>query len=366
MAKDINLLDNVNELLSLHEAFTDKHTILIVDDEIDNLQLLKRTLRKNYRILTANNGQEALYYVDQYGDEISMIISDQRMPQMQGVELFERVFEKHPEIVKILLTGYTDTEVIVDAINKCHLYQYIVKPFDPNNLIVTVENGLRKFEITTQNKELSKDLKQLFYKTIKAISAALDAKDTYTQGHSYRVTLYSMILASIIHADENFMEDIEIAGLLHDIGKIGIPQSILCKPGKLTDEEYMKIKEHPEKAEKMVTNIKQLKMIADLLKYHHERWDGRGYPSGLKAEEIPLSARIIAVADTYDAMTSTRSYRKALTHDEAIAEIERCSGTQFDPELAKLFIANKEEVEKAKENPDEYYAKYSRLQHLLT
>lgn len=361
--KHIDLLDNVHELLSLHDAFGKKHTILIVDDEENNLQLLKRSLRKSYNVLTADNGFDALEIVKTVGEEISMIISDQRMPQMQGVDFLEEVSKSYPDIIKILLTGYTDIDVIIDAINKCNLYQYILKPFDPNSLQITVQQGIKKFEILTQNTELSKDLNELFYKTIKAISTALDAKDQYTHGHSYRVTLYSMILAKKLNSTPEFMEEIETAGLLHDIGKIGIPQSILCKPGKLTDEEFAIMKKHPEQGEKMIMGIRQLDVISDWLKAHHERWDGRGYPSGLKGEEIPLSARIIALADTYDAMTSTRSYRKALTHEDAINEIQRCSGSQFDPKLAQLFIDNQDEMRKAQQNPEEYYRKYSSFEN---
>ena len=358
----INLLDNVHELLSLHDAFGEKHTILIVDDEENNLQLLKRSLRSNYTVLSASNGKEALEIVNVAGDEISMIISDQRMPEMQGIDFLQEVSKKYPDIIKILLTGYTDTDVIIDAINKCNLYQYILKPFDPGTLQITVKQGLKKFEILTQNTELSKDLNELFYKTIKAISSALDTKDPYTHGHSYRVTLYSMILAKKLNSSDQFMEEIETAGLLHDIGKIGIPQSILCKPGKLTEEEYEIMKTHPAQAEKIIMEVKQLHIISDWLRSHHERWDGRGYPEGLKGEEIPLSSRIIALADTYDAMTSTRSYRAAMSHETAIEEIKRCSGSQFDPKLAELFIECQDEMHKAKDEPEKYYSKYSILE----
>jgi len=219
--------------------------------------------------------------------------------------------------------------------------------------------------LANNKKEMLKDLRELFYKTIKSISSALDAKDPYTHGHSLRVTLYSLIIATELGLDQTTLEEIETAGLLHDIGKVGIPQKILCKPGKLTEEEYNIMKSHPEQGEKIVKKIKKLKIISNWLKAHHERWDGLGYPAGLKGEEIPITARIITLADTYDAMTSTRSYRQALSHEVAISEIERCAGSQFDPKLAALFIKNQDKILAAKENPDEYYEKYSYLKNTL-
>lgn len=343
------------------EVRDEKETILVVDDEENNLQLLKRTLRGNYNILTATNGIEAQEVVAKNGDDISLIISDQRMPKMEGTEFLKSITKDHPDIVKILLTGYSDIDTILESINACNLYQYILKPFDPDDLKNTINNGIKKHQLTSNNSEMLKDLKELFYKTIKSIASALDAKDTYTHGHSHRVTLYSLILGKELDLDEKMLEEIETAGLLHDIGKIGIPQSILCKPGKLTPEEFDIMKSHPEQGEKMLMEIKRLSIISDWLKTHHEKWDGTGYPSGLKGEDIPLTARIIALADTYDAMTSTRSYRQALTHEEAIAEIERCSGSQFDPVLAKKFIEVQDKIREAKENESEYYAKYSYL-----
>lgn len=342
-----------------------KPTILIVDDEINNLQLLKRTFRGSYNILTASNGVEGLEVVKQEGDRISLIVSDQKMPVMEGTEFLKKVNETHPEIVKILLTGHQDSDIIVSAINDCQLYQYILKPFDPEELKVSVTNGLKKFELATRKTLIMKDLKELFYKTIKSISCALDAKDPYTHGHSLRVTLYSLILASKLGLTDSALEEIETAGLLHDIGKIGIPQSILCKTSKLTDEEFEIMKDHTGQGAKMIQNVKKLRAVASWLKSHHERWDGRGYPCGLKGTEIPFFARVIALADTYDAMTSTRPYRKALPHEVAIQEIKRCSGVQFDPELAEIFVANEAEIKAAKENPEEYYNKLSFLQKYI-
>lgn len=361
LLKEDSFEESLSDILQVNQK-NEKHTILLVDDEVNNLQLLRRTLRHDYNIITASNGKEALEIIEGKGKEIALIVSDQKMPEMQGTEFLKQVSETYPDIIKILLTGHLDVDAIVDSINDCHLYQYIVKPFDPEELKLTIETGIEKFNLMNNKTVILKDLRELFYKTIKLIASALDAKDPYTHGHSLRVTMYSLILAKSMNLDERTLEEIETAGLLHDIGKIGIPQNILCKPGRLTDEEYEVMKSHPAQAEKMLMGIKKLTVVSNWLRTHHERWDGRGYPQGLKGEEIPISGRIIALADTYDAMTSTRSYRKALTHDTAIAEIQRCAGTQFDPILAELFIKCQDEIKAAKEDPEVYYPKYSYLQ----
>lgn len=357
------LADNVHNLLLASENEV-KRTILLVDDEENNLKLLVRTLRNEYEIMTALNGKEALEIVSQHGDNISLIISDQKMPEMQGTEFFKNISD-YPDIVRILLTGHSDTEIIIQSINECNLFQYIMKPFEPEELKVAIRNGLKKQELTSNNTAMLKDLKELFYKTIKSIASTLDAKDPYTHGHSFRVTLYSLILASELDLESDVLEEIEIAGLLHDIGKIGIPQNILCKPGKLTDEEFEIMQSHSVQGEKMIANIKKLTVISNWLRTHHERWDGRGYPNGLKGEEIPISARIIALADTYDAMTSTRSYRKALPHQDAINEIQKCAGSQFDPNIAMIFVKAEEKFLLAKEDPDLHYPKYSYLENFM-
>ena len=174
------------------------------------------------------------------------------------------------------------------------------------------------------------------------------------------------ILAKELNIPEQDLELVETAGLLHDIGKIAIPESILCKPGKLDDDEFKIMKSHPVNSERLIASIKKLHEVSPGVKHHHERWDGRGYPDGLSGENIPYSARIIAIADTYDAMTSTRSYRKALDHDVAINEINRCAGTQFDPVLAKKFVEIEGLIKSAKDYPEEYYMKYSTLYKEIT
>ena len=353
-------LNSVGDLISATSVHNE-HTILIVDDEINNLQLLKRTFRGKYRIITASNGLEGLETLRRNIDDVSLIVSDHKMPIMEGTKFLEEANKIAPDVIKILLTGFSDVEIITDAVNKCNLFQYILKPFNPDELQEAVRNGLDKFDLASSKSLILKDLKELFYKTIKSIASALDAKDPYTHGHSMRVTLYSIILAKELNVEQELLEQIETAGLLHDIGKIAIPQSILCKPGKLTDDEFMIMKSHPENSEKLIASIKKLHDVSFGIKHHHERWDGRGYPDKLAGEDIPYSARIIALADTYDAMTSTRSYRVALPHEVAIEEIRKCAGSQFDPQLAQKFIEIQDIIRAAKENPEEYYAKYSSL-----
>lgn len=338
-----------------------KHTVLIVDDEDDNLQLLRRTLRKDYNILTASSGKDALGVMQEKSDEISLIISDYKMPVMTGTEFLEQVAKTNPNTINMLLTGHSDLDIVTDAVNKCNLFQYIVKPFEPDSLKLIIQNGIETYELSSNNHLLVRSVKELFYTTIKSISAALDARDSYTHGHSLRVTLYSLIMSDELNLTEEDKEHIETMGLLHDIGKIGIPDSILNKPGKLTDEEFEVIKTHPAQGRSILRDIKKLDAIAQWLACHHERWDGRGYPARMKGEEIPFSARIVAIADTYDAMTSDRSYRKGLPHEVALEEIKRCSGSQFDPTYVALFVKVQETILAAKENPDEYYAKYSRI-----
>ena len=361
---DENIASDLESLL-LTGNHGKKYTILAVDDEENNLLLLQRTLRSKYTILLASSGEEALKIINERGDDISLIVSDQKMPFMEGTEFLRKVFDEHPHIVKILLTGHSNIDILVEAINECHLFQYILKPFEPEQLCVIVESGIKKYELAASKVQILQDLSELFYKTIKSIANALDAKDQYTHGHSMRVTLYSLALAKSLNLEDGLLEEIETTGLLHDIGKIAIPEKILLKPGKLTPEEYEIIKTHPDLGKKLVEGIDKLKVVSTWLKYHHERYDGKGYPEGLTGEQIPISSRIIAIADTYDAMTSTRAYRQALSHQEAIDEIRNCGGTQFDPALAEIFVRIGDEIELIKQDPDGCYSKYSYLDKFM-
>lgn len=361
---DENIVSDLESLL-LSTNKGEKYTILAIDDEENNLLLLQRTLRNKYTILLASSGEEALKIIDERGEDISLIVSDQKMPFMEGTDFFKRISENYPHIVKILLTGHSNVDILVEAINECHLFQYILKPFEPEQLCMIIESGIKKYALSVSKVHILQDLSELFYKTIKSIAHALDAKDQYTHGHSMRVTLYSLALAKSLNLEDELLEEIEITGLLHDIGKIAIPEKILLKPGKLTPEEYDVIKTHPDLGKRLVEGIDKLKVVSTWLKYHHERYDGKGYPDGIAGEQIPISSRIIAIADTYDAMTSTRAYRQALSHQEAIDEIHNCAGTQFDPELANLFIQINEEIELIKQDPEGCYSRYSYLDKFM-
>ena len=312
-----------------------KYKILIVDDEPDNLALLYRTLRGKYDITKASSAVEALEILK--NNEFNCILSDHKMPQMDGVEFLRRTYEVCPNTTRLLVTAYSDVKILIDAINYAKIYRYIKKPFNPDELLHVVEASLEYHQLKVDNENLIKDLKELFSGTIKAIIEALDAKDSFTLGRSRRVTFYSLKMVERLHINNAEKGRIELAGLLHDIGMIGVAEDILNKSQKLTQEEYEEIKKHEHHSVKILEDIKQLYEVIEIIKYHHEYYDGNGYPYGLKGDEIPLGSRVIAVADAYDSMVSNRAYRQGLSSEEALRNIEERAGTQFDPALVKLF-----------------------------
>jgi putative nucleotidyltransferase with HDIG domain len=192
--------------------------------------------------------------------------------------------------------------------------------------------------VAIENADMYKRLEETFWSTIRSLAEAIDAKDSYTRGHSDRVAEYAEALARRLKLKEDMLSAIRCAGYLHDTGKIGIPDAILLKPGKLNDDEYCQIMKHPILSHKIIEPVEFPYDVKPLVRHHHERMDGSGYPDGLTGNDIPLGARIIGIADAYEAMTSDRPYRKALTQSDAIAELKRCAGTQFDADLVEAFI----------------------------
>ncbi len=313
----------------------DKYKILIVDDEPDNLALLYRTLRNEYDIRKSTSPVEALEMLK--NEHFHCILSDHKMPEMDGVEFLKRSYEIAPETMRLMITAYTDASILIDAINYAKIYRYVKKPYSPDELLLMVKGALEYWQLKADNNSLINDLKELFSGTITAIVEALDAKDSYTLGRSRRVTFYSVKMAQALHLTEANTGRIELAGLLHDIGMIGISDDILMKTEKLTQEEYDSIKQHVNFSIKILEDIKQLNNVIEIIKFHHEHFDGTGYPYGKKGEEIPIGSRILAVADAFDSMVTPKIYRHQITPREALNKIKELAGRQFDPVVVDVF-----------------------------
>lgn len=315
-----------------------KHKILIIDDEAANLRLLRRVLGDEYEIFAAQGGQEGLEILKD--ENVSLIITDQRMPGMSGVQVLEASQNIRPDAIKILLTGYTDIQALIDAINSGNVYKYIQKPWDAEDLRLTVKRALEVYDLRHRNQQLViqlqgalSQLETFSMATIRALADALDAKCDYTSGHSLRVSRYAITIGKRVGLTEAEMRDLEIAGILHDIGKIGVPESILWKPARLDPEEQSIMAIHPVRSSQMIDEIPHLERASHWVKHHHEYLDGTGYPDKLSADQIPIGARIILVADAYDAMTSDRPYRKSIGYERAAAELKKYAGRQFDAQM---------------------------------
>lgn len=320
-----------------------RHNILIVDDEVANLRLLRRVLGREYEVLEATSGQEGLELLKK--NNVSLIITDQRMPAMTGVQMLEQSLPVNPDAIKILLTGYTDVQALIDAINAGHVYKYVPKPWDADELKLTVRRALETFELKEHNIRLIQELKsamgeleELSMGTIRALADALDAKCDYTAGHSLRVSRIACLIGKTLGLPSEDLRDIELGGILHDIGKIGVPESILWKPAQLTPDEREVMRKHPSISAQIIGELRGLRRAREYVRHHHEYFDGSGYPDGLKGENIPLGARIILVSDAYDAMTTDRPYRKAIGHDRAVKELAEMKGTQFDPTVVEALL----------------------------
>ena len=322
----------------IDEIFKRKRKILLVDDEENNLSFMARCLHNEpYELTKCSSGIEALELI-KTGQHFDVILSDHKMPKMDGVEFLERVGFIDSESMKILVTAYSDADILIDSINKAKVYRYIKKPYKPDELVITVKTAIEYIELKEDNKNLVTDLKDLFSGTIKAIVEALDAKDSFTLGRSRRVTFYALKMGERLGLSKYLIGELELAGLLHDIGMIGVSDEILYKNDKLTPEEYEEVKMHVQHGVRILEDIEQLTEVVDIVKHHHEHYDGSGYPDKLKGEQIPLLSRIIAITDAYDSMISNRAYRKSMTTEQAVEVIESMAGKQFDPELTKVFL----------------------------
>jgi putative nucleotidyltransferase with HDIG domain len=319
-----------------------QRTVLIVDDDALVRETLQFVLEDNgYTVYATASGAEALHMLRQ--QPIDLVLTDIFMPGMNGFELLHQIRECAPDIPVILITGYGSIEMARDAL-KQGASDFITKPYNIHEIPIMVERNLTRHSLlTTQTRQMEAEMQRSYRATLDALLAALDIRDTETEGHSERVAAYTMAIANRLKLSTDDLKAIELGALLHDIGKIGVPDSILHKPGPLTPEEWEVMKQHPVIGYRMCMKIDALRPATPIVLHHHERWDGKGYPHGLAGEAIPLGARIFAIADTLDAMTSDRPYRKALSFAQAREEIIRCSKEQFDPEMVKVFLEIPEE-----------------------
>lgn len=318
------------------------YKIMVVDDEPANLRLLERLFRRDYHVLTAASGQEALQLLEQH--DVALLITDQRMPGITGIELLKRTAGFRPHMVRIVLTGYTDIGALVEMINCGQVYKYITKPWNNDDLRITVERAVQHYEtnksrheLELANRRLSARLQQMTRAVVRSISDALEAKDEHVHGHARRVSGYAVAVGRRLRLDTATLEQLALAAVLHDVGKIGTPDAILLKPTPLTDDERAVMQTHPERGARMLAGVPEMEDVAAIVRHHHEHWDGTGYPEGLAGELIPLASRILHVADAYDAMTSPRPFRDKIDHDAAVEILKRSAGTQFDPEVVRAF-----------------------------
>ncbi|MBQ3787031.1 MAG: HD domain-containing protein, partial [Lachnospiraceae bacterium] len=303
-------------------------------------------LSKNKMRVTAFKAARLLLDFLRAGNRPDLILLDIRMPDMDGFEALARIKElekelEMEEIPVIFLTANDNEDAETKGLAMGAL-DFIKKPFVPDVLIVRVRHILELVRLqnflAAEVEEKTREYKALSMQVVQAMADAIDVKDAYTNGHSGRVAYYSREIAKRYGYSQKQLEDIYMMGLLHDIGKIGIPDEVINKPSKLTEEEFDLIKTHPETGARILGNIKALPSLAVGARGHHERYGGGGYPDGISGEEIPEEARIIAVADAYDAMSSHRSYRDKLPQSAVRAEIEKGRGTQFDPVFADIML----------------------------
>lgn len=322
--------------------------ILIVDDDAMNLQVAERMLKEGFRTTGIKSGKEVIAFLEE--QHTDLILLDLHMPEMNGFEVIAQL-KANPEyqdIPVIFLTADNDKEAEIQGFYAGAL-DFITKPFVKEIMIQRVSRILeldklqkhlqREVERQTRTaEERKRKVERLSIQIIHTLASTVDAKDKYTNGHSMRVAKYSSAIAERMGKSSQEQENIYYMGLLHDIGKIGIPDEIINKPTRLTDEEFAIIKKHPIIGAEILKNVSEIPGLGLGTRGHHEQYDGHGYPDGLKGGEIPLEARIIAVADSYDAMASKRSYRDVLPQCVVRGEIEKGRGTQFDPEIADIML----------------------------
>jgi len=312
--------------------------VLLVDDEPHVRQTLAEALsRDGYRVTSVGSGLEALSLLRE--KSFQMLLADISMPGMSGIELLELAYKIHPDMTVVLITGFGDVQIAKSCLQK-GASDFITKPVNIRDLPIIVERNLERRRL--ERERLMEKGAQILLEAIQALATAIDAKDPDTAGHSHRVTELSLLLGDSLDLSREERYALQLAAEMHDVGKIGTPEGVLHKPSQLTADEWASMRAHPVKGAEIVSHIEELGEVASIIRHHHERVDGQGYPDGLKGEAIPRLARIITVADAYDIMTTGRIYCPKRPEEEAIGELLGERGTQFDPELVEVFIRSLE------------------------
>jgi putative nucleotidyltransferase with HDIG domain len=326
--------------------------ILIVDDELEITEILADLLSTEYDCQKAGSAEQAITQLQD--SEFQLVISDITMPGMTGLEMIPHIKELSPNTVVVMISGMQTVESAIGAL-RVGAFDYLMKPFDLRQVEAVVKRALEHYDLVTAKQRYENHLEELveqrtaeldrtldsledaYRSTLKALTTALETRDQETHGHSERVVTYSLRLGREYGLSRDVMKALEFGSLLHDIGKIGVPDLILRKPGKLTEEEWVLMREHPMHGQQILRGIEFLQGAARVVAQHHEKWDGSGYPLGLREEEIDVNARIFAVADAFDAITSDRVYRRGKSYEAAAQELDDWAGRQFDPKVVEAF-----------------------------
>src|SRR5256884_3221080 len=329
-----------------------KPRLLIVDDEAEVRSVLNDLLGDTYQCSQTPSAEEALAQLQER--DYQLVISDITMSGMSGLEMIPHVKVISPDTVIVMISGMQTIESAINAL-RLGAFEYLMKPFDLRQAEAAVTRALEHYELVAAKRRYENHLEDLvdqrtaeldealgslenaYRSTLKALTAALETRDAETHGHSERVVSFSLRLGREYGLSGSEMRALELGSLLHDIGKVGVPDAILRKPAKLTDEGWVRMREHPRHGQQILRGIKFLEGAARVVAQHHEKWDGSGYPLGLKAEEIDVCARIFSVADAFDAITSDRVYREGKPYEAAAEELNAWAGKQFDPEVVAAF-----------------------------
>jgi response regulator RpfG family c-di-GMP phosphodiesterase len=326
--------------------------ILIVDDEREITEILADLFCSDHDCETAGSAEDALARLSDC--EFPLVISDITMPGMSGLEMIPHIKELAPNTVVVMISGMQTVESAIEAL-RLGAFDYLMKPFDLRQVEAVVKRALEHRELILAKQRYENQLAELveqrtaeldraldsledaYRSTLKALTTALETRDSETHGHSERVVSYSLRLGSEYGLGRGEMKALEFGSLLHDIGKIGVPDAILRKPAKLTDEEWVRMREHPAHGQQILSGIEFLEGASQVVAQHHEKWDGSGYPLGLRGEDIDICARIFSVADAFDAITSDRVYRRRKSYEAAAKELDDWAGTQFDAQVVAAF-----------------------------